>query len=337
METPVVYFYGDKNQKVDLTVRFPKGKITEWYPQAKEVGPSAPPSTPPGYAVTQLLTRTKESLIRWNLEILPTAQNSSTALPVEKSGNHYFAARETDAAILRVNPTESGQLSTEYEKFLFYRGVGNFGTPLKVTMSASGEVTLVNTGLETLKDLFLLGVNNGSGNFTHISKLAAGEQKTLRLDLDKRTMPLLKLVPQVSSELAKALTGQGLFQRESDAMVKTWNDSWLQEEGLRVLYILPRAWTDQTLPMDLKPAPRDLVRVMVGRAELITPALENKLAEQLTRAKAGDAAALSEAKILLKKCGRFGLPVFNRVVAKLDPKREDKILAALLSEPTRAN
>src|SRR5712691_2819857 len=40
METPVIYFYTKKEQTVDLTVRFPKGAITEWYPQAPEVGPS---------------------------------------------------------------------------------------------------------------------------------------------------------------------------------------------------------------------------------------------------------------------------------------------------------
>lgn len=333
METPVVYFYGSRNQKVDLTVQFPKGKITEWYPQAKVIGPSTPPSTTPGYDLAQLLSRTRESLIRWNFEILPPVQNSSITLPMEKSGNHYFAARETDAAVLRVSPTESGHPSIEYEKFLFYRGVGNFGTPLKVTMSASGEVTLANTGPEALRDLFLLGVDHGSGNFVHISGLAPGEQKTLHLDLDKHNTPLQELAPRVGADFAMALTGQGLYQRESEAMVKTWRDSWFQEQGLRVLYILPRAWTDQTLPIDLKPEPSALVRVMVGRAELITPALENKLAEQLTRAKAGDAAAWANAKILLNECGRFALPVFDRILAKLDPKREDKVLAALLSEP----
>src|SRR5581483_11455330 len=33
METPVVYFYTDKERTVDLSVQFPKGLITEWFPQ----------------------------------------------------------------------------------------------------------------------------------------------------------------------------------------------------------------------------------------------------------------------------------------------------------------
>ena len=34
METPVVYFYTDRDTKVTLKVDFPKGWITEWYPFA---------------------------------------------------------------------------------------------------------------------------------------------------------------------------------------------------------------------------------------------------------------------------------------------------------------
>src|SRR5690349_20688122 len=43
METPVVYFYTDKKQTVDLSVGFPKGLITEWFPQVHEIGPSFVP------------------------------------------------------------------------------------------------------------------------------------------------------------------------------------------------------------------------------------------------------------------------------------------------------
>src|ERR1051325_7265622 len=40
METPVIYFYTDHERTVDVTVRFPQGLITEWYPQARDIGPS---------------------------------------------------------------------------------------------------------------------------------------------------------------------------------------------------------------------------------------------------------------------------------------------------------
>src|SRR5436853_6601043 len=38
-ETPVIYFYTDRRQKVRVDVRFPRGVWTQWYPQAQVVGP----------------------------------------------------------------------------------------------------------------------------------------------------------------------------------------------------------------------------------------------------------------------------------------------------------
>src|SRR3982750_1856765 len=38
-ETPVIYFYTDRPQKVRVDVRFPAGLWTQWYPQAQIVGP----------------------------------------------------------------------------------------------------------------------------------------------------------------------------------------------------------------------------------------------------------------------------------------------------------
>jgi hypothetical protein len=66
-------------------------------------------------------------------------------------------------------------------------------------------------------------------------------------------------------------------------MVATWNESWFGEDGVRVLYLLPRKWTDEILPLELKPMPRQLVRTMVGRAEMIRPSVERRLAEQIKR------------------------------------------------------
>ena len=45
METPVIYFYADQVMNVDVDVAFPKGFLTEWYPQASQIGPSFPRNT----------------------------------------------------------------------------------------------------------------------------------------------------------------------------------------------------------------------------------------------------------------------------------------------------
>ena len=53
-------------------------------------------------------------------------------------------------------------------------------------------------------------------------------------------------------------------------MVNTWKRSYFRAAGTRVLYVLPREWTDRLLPLHLNPRPRELVRTLVGRVELQT-------------------------------------------------------------------
>ena len=133
-------------------------------------------------------------------------------------------------------------------------------------------------------------------------------------------MALEELTKRVASEMETALIKEGLYRREAAAMVKTWQDSWFAEDGLRVLYLLPRAWTDRTLPLTLDPAPSELARVMVGRAEVITSAQQKQLAEILVKAKAGDSEARQQAVARLKKLGRFAEPALQLATGGLNPE-----------------
>src|SRR5207249_3727002 len=210
---------------------------------------------------------------------LPEKQNQALArsLPFDRSGSHYFAARETDSDYLRTSSLSTTNPSPELEKFIFYRGVGNFATPLRVTMSSENVTALANTGQETLEHLFVLELRDRVGSFSYVDHLAPGEQRSVAIDLTAHNLPAEQLSRDLGQQMAESLIKAGLYQREAAAMVKTWSDSWFQEDGVRVLYVLPRAWTDRALPLSLDPAPRDLVRVMVGRAEVITPAALQQL------------------------------------------------------------
>jgi hypothetical protein len=349
METPVIYFYSDKEQRVDLSVRFPKGGITEWYPQAPEVGPSSfPPSRTvaaldsglhhcgfsPNFTLASMFSpgAVKESVIHWpDLKVLPTSSHAKIAklLPTDSSGSHYFAARETDSAFVQVpslSPTNSGH---EFEKFLFYRGVGNFVTPLNVSMKSEGAITVVNTGKEPLSHLFILRVTGQQGGFVSLNGLKTGESRDLPLDLNRQSQPLDNVRTQIRQEMAHALAAEGLYPREATAMVNTWDDSWFAEEGIRVLYILPRAWTDEILPMKMDPKPKELVRVMVGRAELVGLDVENNLTHALVQAQQGESGAGQEVKTMVAKLGRFAGPVFSQALARADilPSDRDQLMA----------
>ena len=123
--------------------------------------------------------------------------------------------------------------------------------------------------------------------------------------------------------MSEALEQEGLYRREAEAMVKTWRESWFEEDGLRVLYVLPRQWTDDTLPVTLEPRPRELVRVMVGRAEIIPPATDWELLRQIVRYSQPDAAGRQEAiaKVRQLGLGRFLQPAVAKVLGNY-PSRE---------------
>jgi hypothetical protein len=337
METPVLYFYTDKEQTIDLTVRFPSGMITEWFPQAQQMGPSVattnPAVTPKDMQPSDTFSR--ESMIRWrDLQLIPMKGHDKlkSQLPLDPSGNRYLAARETDSAYLRSATLSAGSTPFDYEKFLFYRGAGSFATPLRASMKSDDAVTLVNNGKEDIAALFVLRIKNEHGSFEVVRGLKPGEPMNIQVNRPRGDLPLEKLSNRLAGEMATALTQAGLYPREAKAMVNTWKDSWFQEDGVRVLYLLPRVWTDQTLPLTMNPKPAALVRIMVGRAEVLTPEMETTLAGLLEKAKQGDANAEQQTRTMLRALGRFAEPAFYRAFAKVRPEdatAQRKLLAIL--------
>jgi hypothetical protein len=331
METPVIYFYSDREFNADVTVRFPKGLITEWYPQASRIGPCTLKTN-----INSALAKhgAAESLIEWNnIRVSPAkAQaDSGKALPLDTNGTHYFAARETDAAIVR---PDSAIAKDEHEKFLFYRGTGSFGTPLVVTTSEDGMVSLQNNSATPLAHLFLLHIENGKAEWAHLDKVNAktqhpwqrfssvpGEQRRQLADVQK----------EIGAAMAKALTESGLYPAEAKAMVKTWNDAWFGEEGVRVLYILPHTWADEVLPLKLNPKPRELVRVMVGRAEIITPKLQRELAVQLKLSIEGNATAKERLLAYYRKMDRFYSPALQLANTLLESEKNKPVATAAVN------
>jgi hypothetical protein len=301
METPVIYFYSDREQTLDVAVNFPLGQITEWYP-----GKTAADS---GFRIPGM-TMTAKKLHWKNVKVLPSGAASKSALPKESLPTNYYAARETDASILQVE--EAGK--TEAEKFLFYRGVAGFQAPLTVKMEPlpSSAVILQNTGAEPLRNLFLYQVTAKGGVWLSIPALAAGE--TLKMALPENGgRPFSELAPT----LRGALVSEGLYEKEAAAMVKTWQAAWFEERGLRVLYTLPRAWTDRTLPLQLASAARQIERVMVARAELISPATEKALTTSMDRyiaASTREARDSAVEEIRELGLGRFLPSAMNRIM-----------------------
>ncbi len=279
METPVLYFYSPDEKAVDVRVRFPQGIITEWYPRA-EVAPTR-------IELTTLRNPGLEGTIGWNqVRVLPRAAED---YPVESGANHYYAARKTDASPLEVDG--------EREKFLFYRGIGNFPLPLTAALSADGQVVVSATNGQPVGDVMLFENTAGTAGYQALRSAKP------TVTLERPAAPRVP-TPSVHSALERMLVAQGLYQKEAAAMVDTWRDSWF-EEGLRLFYIVPRSAVDELLPLEITPAPASVARVFVGRIELVTPSVVDEVKQAILRRDRG----------VLARHARFLRPIVARVLA----------------------
>jgi hypothetical protein len=251
METPVLYLYSPRDLTVSAKVSFAKGLITEWYPHADRVEPERVMTDP------SLSRLSVDGSIEWNH--VAVSPNLAVELPSEVQPNRYYAARETGSSPLRVR-TSTGE---QQEKFLFYRGVSASRLPISARLTADGKLVVESlSGYEIPEAIFFE---------------RRGERVGYRLTgalADATTLdpPVLNgSVDSLCGDLEDILVSRGLYRDEAHAMVETWKDSWF-EEGSRLIYVVPGKFIDKVLPLTIDPVPGQIVRVFVGRLEIVTPA-----------------------------------------------------------------
>ena len=303
METPVLYFYAPRKTSVRVRVEFPRGLMTEWYPEA---------SVSQGIVTrASLRDAAQVSAIEWPQVTI--APGSKRSFRIDVAESHYYAARATDAAPLLVN----GQA----EKFLFYRGVADFDVAITAEVLPDGAVRIRNTGSEEIPAIILFENRNGALGYRALGALRT-EVAAARPSLDGDLM-------QLRQELERLLVNAGLYPKEAAAMVDTWRDAWF-EEGVRVFYILPRRTADAVLPLTIAPAPAQVARVFVGRMDVITPAAQQ--AVQLAIA-TGDVDVLD-------RTGRLLGPITDAVLADSTARTQHEQIRAFrdaaFSRVTRA-
>ena len=320
METPVIYFRSDQALDVDVLVRFPKGLLTEWFPQVTTFGPVS--------GVPNLLPDTQESHLKWSrIHILPPSASTNESVlatvPNESTPSHYYPARATAANLVETTrPFDSARAARVdgaahvREQLLFYRGAGDFQAPLRVSFDPSSQLRLENRGHETIGPIFAVHTTNGQTAFTALGRLEPGARIRTPIPAASPGVSPAARLDELAEELRTALTGARLHADEAAAMVTTWRDSWFTENGTRILYLLPQAWTDEELPLRLHPAPRELVRVMVGRADILHQDVETRARERVADHFRGDttraAAGLQQLGL-----GRFLEPAVTRAANQI--------------------
>ena len=280
METPVLYFYSPRDVSVSAKVAFSRGIITEWYPHAHRVQPS-------GVVRNANLSQLQsDGSIMW--DGVAVSPNLRGEFPREVAANRYYAARETSSAPLRVKSNAGEQ----QEKFLFYRGVSDSPLPLSAKLDADSKFVIKSLNEGEIPAIILFERRGERVGY----RLAGALRDETVLDPPELTGS----VDALCGDLEGILVNQGLYPDEAHAMVQTWRDSWF-EEGSRLIYIVPREFIGKVLPLTVNPAPGQVVRVFVGRLEIVTPAT----------AKAVKTAVASDDEVTLNKYGRFLEPILQ--------------------------
>src|SRR5262245_8063785 len=249
LETPVLYFYSERPITATVRARFPAGVFTEWFPRAD-------------------LANDGKALTWPDVRVRP---GETDALPTAPGENHYYAARDVDAAPVEMISKKDRQEVRERERFLFYRGVGDAKPPLTVVALGGGAFAVRNGGDEAIPGGAVVEVKGGTVRFRPLGPIPPGGS----------ALADLPAVGSSADPLRATLTGilvkAGLFEKEAKAMVRTWEKAWFGDDGTRVLYVLPTRWTDQSLPLQVTPKPDAIARVMVGRHDLLTPEREREI------------------------------------------------------------
>ncbi|MBI5368070.1 MAG: hypothetical protein HZA54_13605 [Planctomycetes bacterium] len=330
METPVTYFYTQRPMKVSVKVRYPHGIFTHWYPAVAADAPAFP-HTGPALA---------DGLLDWGtLDLVPAGEATPelvAALPAVPASHIWQFARETESAYVRTRAgtADAPGAAPQTEKYLFYRGLADFPSPVTAAHSVSKTsdhvVTLENRGPDRVEHVYVMNVPPwtvggrfssdpfaAGASFVYVPALQPGERRTVDLHAtpEQGKKPLLALADELGERLEQSLTATGLFAAEARAMRRTWHASYFFTPGVRVLFVMPQRQTDALLPLEIAPAPMNLLRIMVGRLEVLDEGRESAVGSALASLPAaltrGDQLLLDYERLALLREGRFLEPILH--------------------------
>jgi hypothetical protein len=296
---------------VKVNVGFNGGSISQWYPRRSggetlpEPRPSANPllNPTPGSAWILDFSKPFHGSIEWQVDVLPPAESRALSLFKPDDNLGWLRTRQPSTNAVRTTGGET-------EGYLFYRGLGAFDPGLKTTVDAAETLHLSN--LTGAKIPFFVVFDLSTDGKLRWSAFPGGIEAGARIDVAESSLKTepAGFSPPLYQAMRTGLSGCGLTDPEARSMVETWWHSYFEDPGLRAFWVLPRETTDRLLPLQVSPAPSEIVRVIVGRSEVLRPRQE---ATWLAASRqTGEAAQQWN---YLVSSDRFGLAISDRVKA----------------------
>ena len=284
METPVIYFYTKEPFQARVDVGFKGGTISQWYPQ-RSGGETLPAlkrnekGLPLQAENTLDFAKGYDGSISWEVKVEPAGADAFGRVFRGGETPGWLHPRQPDSALVST-------MNGEAEKYLFYRGLGRLDPPVRLVATDS-SLKVVNCGAETLQHLLIFDMNDrGEARWS----LPAPVPAIMHTGKDALTLPLDSQPYRADwrkplyENAATMLTLAGLTRQEADGMLQTWWASYFGKPGLRVFWVVPPSYVNEVLPLKVTPAPRESVRVILGRTEILTPRFEKQLVDTFAKA-----------------------------------------------------
>jgi hypothetical protein len=340
LETPVLYFYpppGPNPLTADVRVRFRGGWLSEFYPDAVV---DAPGIASGDFDFRHLSSEQTGSLTWKGLTI-------GGQRPGPETSDHVWTSPRQVKA---VSVTSTGG---ESERFLFYRGVGHVDAPLRLSQE-EGRLVISSQLKRSLELAAPLRINNlwladiRSDGFVAFRMV---DPVTLNGDAERiaATTPMTfgeeryseGNLKRLCAEMHAALVHEGLFDDEASALLRTWELSYFKSAGLRLFFLVPPAWVNHYLPLEVS-IPAETKRVMIGRIELVTPQ-HRKLLRKIAEGPASDGRWFNDLVLsrlrgnsLTKIDPEFPTPQDYRTYINLGRFRNALILDEFKRRPTKS-
>jgi len=345
-DKPILYFYCTRpTLKVEVKVTFAEGAPVAWWPCCASPVDQGIARAPKG-GETPVFRSLHWSAWLGERPPAPAHGLRDEAVPQQAkefdlpAGSWLLGARLKEASPVSVvgSKVQRGAPWTttqrETERFLYYDGLVPAPNGLRCVSAAKDSLTVKNAGELPIRDLFVVDRRRAEGRtigFAHVAgPVAAGEEQQLPLT----SLSAPNAVATARDTVRKALVAAGLFEAEAAAILKIWDQGLFGAPGVTAFYLLSQPEYDKMLPLEIKPAPRKLVRVGIALHPQF--AVELELTQQAVRLIAqladGDAAKRDAAAKELAQLGpvawRRMRDAIQKAPASDAAKRMDDILKA---------
>jgi len=302
---PVIHIYGPDGLAVDVRLVTARGRPTVYYPK------------PTLYEADfwMMGSGTRDAVaMRWRGKL---RDEPSAELPDVGGKLWWDKARRVPSSYI--------ETATGHERFIFYEGTARHDVPLNCTFQ-DNTLTLAWSHEAKTSGPVIIIVNDGDKRFAkRLDDIAAGKPATLNRDdmLQKSASPAYVL-----DLCRKQWRHFGMTDEEAKHIVDIWADDLTDRLGFLVIHRLPATTYAELFPMQIKPTPKELVRVgmlfddVSGQPDRVAwlPAVGKRLPAMIDQLGAADFGTRQAAMDRLAQLGDLAAAALQNAKAHADPQ-----------------